>query len=43
MANHAERFTAEKLGELAALRGRQAIKFLLVHGYGHGPDMGATL
>jgi len=43
MANHAERFTAEKLDQLAALRGQQAIEFLRVHGYGHGPDMEATL
>ena len=41
MANHAERFTAEKLGQLAALRGRRVIEFL--DGYGHGLDVGATL
>jgi len=41
MANHAERFTAELLDELAVLRGRRVIEFL--DGYGHGLDMEATL
>lgn len=40
MANHAERFTAEKLGQLAALRGRRAIEFLDKH---VGLDMETTL
>lgn len=41
MSNHAKRFTAEMLDELAALRGQQVIKFL--GGYRHGPDVEATL
>ena len=43
MANHAERFTAEMLDELAALRGRRVIEFLGGVGYGHGLDMETTL
>jgi len=31
MADHAERFTAEMLDELAALRGRRVIEFLDKH------------
>ena len=41
MAHHAERFTAEILDELAALRGRRVIEFL--DGYRHCLDMDATL
>jgi hypothetical protein len=41
MSNHAKRFTAEMLDELAALRGQQVIKFL--GGYRHDPDVKATL
>ena len=40
MANHAERFTAEMLDELATLRGRRVIEFL--DGHGHGLDVEAT-